>query len=75
MPPDLAEGSKPYQSIAQLTLSLPAGLVPAVTNTYDGPPQVVSLLDLLPDAKALARTTSAIKEMIGLCVYRFRGWA
>jgi uncharacterized SAM-binding protein YcdF (DUF218 family) len=50
-------------------------LVPAVTNTYAGPPQVVSLLDLLPDAKALARTTSAIKEMIGLCVYRFRGWA
>jgi uncharacterized SAM-binding protein YcdF (DUF218 family) len=50
-------------------------LVPAATDIYAGPPQFVSLLDLLPDAKALARTTSAIKEMIGLCVYRFRGWA
>jgi hypothetical protein len=75
MPPDLAEGSKPYQSIAQLTLSLPAGLVPAVTSFYADPPRLVSVLDLLPDARALARTTSAIKEMIGLCVYRFRGWA
>ena len=50
-------------------------LVPATTNIYAGPPQFVTLLDLLPDARALARTTSAIKEMIGLRVYRFRGWA
>jgi uncharacterized SAM-binding protein YcdF (DUF218 family) len=50
-------------------------LVPAATNIYAGPPQFATLLDLLPDAKALAHTTSAIKEMIGLCVYRFRGWA
>jgi uncharacterized SAM-binding protein YcdF (DUF218 family) len=50
-------------------------LVPAVTSFYADPPRFVSVLDLLPDAKVLARTTSAIKEMIGLCVYRFRGWA
>ena len=49
-------------------------LVPVATNLY-GPPKFVSLLDLLPDANALALTTSAIKEMIGLFVYRFRGWA
>src|SRR5262249_51697299 len=29
-------------------------------------PQIVSLMDLLPDADALASTTSAINEMIGL---------
>jgi uncharacterized SAM-binding protein YcdF (DUF218 family) len=50
-------------------------LVPAVTNIYAGPPQFATLLDLLPDANALAHTTSAIKEMIGHGVYRFRGWA
>jgi uncharacterized SAM-binding protein YcdF (DUF218 family) len=50
-------------------------LVPAATDIPAGPPQFASLLDLLPDAGALARTTSAIKEMIGLRVYRFRGWA
>ena len=50
-------------------------LVPAATDIYAGPPQFDSLLDLLPDAKALANTTLAIKEMIGLGVYRFRGWA
>ena len=49
-------------------------LVPAATDLY-GPPKFVTLLDLLPDAQALALTTSAIKEMIGLGVYRFRGWA
>jgi hypothetical protein len=34
-----------------------------------------SLLDFLPDAGALAQTTEAIKEWIGLAVYRVRGWA
>jgi uncharacterized SAM-binding protein YcdF (DUF218 family) len=50
-------------------------LVPAATDIYADPPRLVSVLDLLPDAGALAHTTSAIKEMIGLRVYRFRGWA
>jgi len=36
---------------------------------YDG------ILDFLPNPEALARTTAAIREMIGLAVYRMRGWA
>ncbi len=32
------------------------------------------LLDLLPDAEALQRSTRALKEYIGLAVYRLRGW-
>ena len=53
-----------------------AGLdvVPA-TDTSLGPPHVDSLLDLLPDVGALSWTTSAIKEIIGLFIYRVRGWA
>ena len=50
------------------------GLVPAATDIQAGPPEFDSLLDLLPDAGALARTTSAIKEMIGLLVYHWLGW-
>jgi len=33
------------------------------------------LLDLLPSADALAGTTMALKEHLGLLVYRLRGWA
>jgi uncharacterized SAM-binding protein YcdF (DUF218 family) len=53
-----------------------AGLdvVPAA-DTFVGPPQVDSLFDLLPDAWTLYWTTSALKEMIGLFIYRVRGWA
>lgn len=32
------------------------------------------LLDLLPDAEALQHSTRALKEYIGLAVYRLRGW-
>jgi uncharacterized SAM-binding protein YcdF (DUF218 family) len=39
------------------------------------PLRLDSPLDLLPDAGALAWTTSGIKEMIGLYIYRYRGWA
>lgn len=34
-----------------------------------------SLLDALPDANALAHTTLTAKELLGLAVYRMRGWA
>lgn len=34
-----------------------------------------SVLDLLPSAEALKNTTNAIKEYIGLFVYRLSGWA
>ena len=50
-------------------------VVPAPDNSYPQPFQVDSLLDLLPDAGALAGTTFAIKEMIGIAVYRLRDWA
>jgi uncharacterized SAM-binding protein YcdF (DUF218 family) len=38
-------------------------------------PLVNSIFDLLPDASALQKTTTAIKEWLGLTVYRLRGWA
>src|SRR5262249_43177615 len=38
-------------------------------------PLVATVFDLLPDAGALEKTTSAIKEWVGLAVYRLRGWA
>jgi uncharacterized SAM-binding protein YcdF (DUF218 family) len=50
-------------------------VVPAATEIQAEPLQIDSLLDFLPDADALAWSTSAIKEMIGLCVYHLRGWA
>ncbi len=33
-----------------------------------------SLLDLIPDAEELTHSTRALKEYIGLVVYRLRGW-
>ena len=33
------------------------------------------MLNLLPSADSLASTTVALKEHIGLLVYRLRGWA
>jgi uncharacterized SAM-binding protein YcdF (DUF218 family) len=39
------------------------------------PSHFLSLLDLLPDAGALAATTAAVKEIIGLQAYRLLGWA
>ena len=53
-------------------------LTPAATDIRASPLRslrFVSLLDLLPDAGALNRTMLAIKEMIGLCIYRLLGWA
>jgi uncharacterized SAM-binding protein YcdF (DUF218 family) len=46
-------------------------VTPATTDVHAGPVNSVSLLGLLPNAGALAATTSAIKEMIGLRVYRY----
>jgi uncharacterized SAM-binding protein YcdF (DUF218 family) len=50
-------------------------VVPGAPTIASKPTQVEGLLDVLPDADALAWTTSAIKEIIGLEVYRARGWA
>ena len=50
-------------------------LVPAAEYDSVEAPEVENLLDFLPNAEALAWTTSAIKEIIGLEYYRLRGWA
>ena len=54
-----------------------AGLqaTPLATDRRAKYPLYESLLDLLPDARALEKTTTAIKEWIGLAAYRVRGWA
>lgn len=50
-------------------------VIPAATDIRVVYPLYSSLLDFLPDAGALAQTTEAIKEWIGLALYRMRGWA
>jgi uncharacterized SAM-binding protein YcdF (DUF218 family) len=47
----------------------------AAADIHGRDPPYESLLDFLPDAGALALTTSVITEMIGLLYYRARGWA
>jgi len=49
-------------------------VTPAATDIHAGPLHSVSLSTLLPNARALARTTSALKEVMGLSLYRYRGW-
>ncbi|NJL00655.1 MAG: YdcF family protein [Spirulinaceae cyanobacterium RM2_2_10] len=48
-------------------------LTTADTETDDDSIQAI-LLALLPDASRLATTTSALKEYIGMIIYRLRGW-
>jgi uncharacterized SAM-binding protein YcdF (DUF218 family) len=48
---------------------------PAVTDIQVTYPLFQSLLDLMPDADALARTTNVLKEYVGLIAYRLAGWA
>jgi uncharacterized SAM-binding protein YcdF (DUF218 family) len=50
-------------------------VTPWSADVSDQYPLVNSVFDLLPDARALAATTAAIKEWVGLAVYRLRGWA
>jgi uncharacterized SAM-binding protein YcdF (DUF218 family) len=50
-------------------------LTPVSTDIRSRLLLVESPLDFLPDAGALAMTTAAVKEWIGLAVYRYRGWA
>ena len=50
-------------------------VIPAATDIRVVYPLYSSPLDFLPDAGALAQTTDAIKEWIGLVVYRARAWA
>ena len=47
---------------------------PSETDLRVRTPIYESALDLLPDADALDRTDDAVREAIGLLVYRLRGW-
>ena len=48
--------------------------IPAATDVEAVGPWFETVLDVLPEAVALARTTEALKEIIGLLVYKMRGW-
>jgi uncharacterized SAM-binding protein YcdF (DUF218 family) len=50
-------------------------VVPAATDIQATYPLAASVLDLLPNAAALAKTTTTLKEWLGLEYYRGRGWA
>ena len=50
-------------------------VTPAATDFRGRNPAYTTALDLLPDADSLARTTIFVKEIIGIWVYRLRGWA
>jgi len=50
-------------------------VTPASTDVRVTFPLYESVLDLLPSAGALAGTSDAIKELLGMLVYRMRGWA
>jgi uncharacterized SAM-binding protein YcdF (DUF218 family) len=50
-------------------------VTPAATELRSWTPITISPSNLIPSVEALAWTTSAIKEMLGLCFYRVRGWA
>jgi uncharacterized SAM-binding protein YcdF (DUF218 family) len=49
-------------------------VVPAATD-HEVVAQHRTLLDYLPDAQALADSSRALKELLGLFVYSLRGWA
>ncbi|WP_440995646.1 YdcF family protein [Arhodomonas sp. SL1] len=49
-------------------------VIPAPTD-YEVMPEPPHLLRWLPDAEALADSSAAIKEYLGLWAYRWRGWA
>lgn len=48
---------------------------PAAADIRVSVPYYQSVLDLIPGAESLARTTGALKEHLGLLAYRLRGWA
>ncbi len=50
-------------------------VTPVATDYQTGWGEPAVLFQLLPDAEALARSKGAIREWMGLAVYRLRGWA
>ncbi len=49
--------------------------IPAPTDFEAEPPSGYWLLRWLPDADALDRSSRAMKEYLGMWIYRWRGWA
>jgi uncharacterized SAM-binding protein YcdF (DUF218 family) len=49
-------------------------LEPWPADYKGGDPVISNVLDVLPDAGALELTTAAIKEFLGITIYRLRGW-
>lgn len=49
-------------------------VIPAVTDHEVLTGQKLTPLDFLPDVKALMNSSIALKEYLGLWVYRWRGW-
>jgi uncharacterized SAM-binding protein YcdF (DUF218 family) len=49
-------------------------VVPAPTGQYAVRGHVFLLGDFLPDAGALANSTLALREYLGIAIYRLRGW-
>ncbi|MDW8280292.1 MAG: YdcF family protein [Myxococcales bacterium] len=49
-------------------------IVPSPTGRYTGHRRPFRLLAVLPDAGALANSTLALREQLGLAVYWLRGW-
>lgn len=47
----------------------------AAATDFEIAPEPAHILRWLPDAQALADSTRALKEYLGLVVYRIRGWA
>ncbi len=50
-------------------------MIPFSTDYRSGWNQPELLIRWLPDAEALLNSNRAVKEWIGLAVYRLRGWA
>ena len=48
--------------------------VPAATDFTVTYKDQRTVIDFLPDAEALSRTTDAIKEYVGYAYYRWKGW-
>ena len=58
-------------------------MIPAATDYTSAPKEAgrayrnprLRIFRILPNATALSRSTLALKEHLGLLVYRLRGWA
>lgn len=49
-------------------------VTPVATDMHTTDPLYESVLDIMPNADALAQATAGLKEYIGFAVYKYRGW-